>query len=73
MKNSDVFEMSLKSRDADQEGKKSNCGLESKGKYQQIHLTLPPEYKEAFLEYCQQRDIYPSNQLAKWIKRTCMK
>jgi len=69
-----VFEQDLKRREKDQEEKKANNGLKKKSKKivsERIYLSLPSDYKERFVKYCESQRKSTSFQLREWIDEFC--
>ena len=66
-----IFDRDLKKREQDQESKKASNGLEAKKTIEQIHLSIPVEYKEKFTNYCKAHYTTPSAQLRVWIDKFC--
>ena len=66
-----IFEKNLKDRANDQQSKAVGCGLEKKSELEQIHLSIPADLKEKFVEYCDKNRIKPSTQLRMWILEHC--
>lgn len=66
-----IFDISYEERFEEQESIKAALGLESKAKMVRLNMTLPPDYKTRFLNYCQKNYINPSAQLRAWIDQHC--
>lgn len=66
-----IFEISEEKRFEEQEGIKATLGLEAKAKMVRMNLTVPPEYKAKFENYCRKNYITPSAQLRAWIDTFC--
>lgn len=68
-----IFKKSLEERAKDQETKKASNELEAEVEVEieQIHLSLPADVKEKFLNHCKSNYISASAQLRLWIAQNC--
>ena len=68
-----IFDISAEERFEEQEAIKAELGLKTESKVTMVRLnmTLPPEYKTRFLNYCEKHYLTPSAQLRAWIDECC--
>ena len=66
-----IFDISDNDRVEEQEGLKAGYGLPTKNTMARLNITLPPEYKNRFNNYCEKHYITPSAQIRAWIDEFC--